>query len=147
MHHGGGCSFYCDHFGQNNSFQIGSGVATGTYDYLVCSEISPVLRSWKMDGNAAADGAYYNADHKPKMLYAKSLSTTDDHRVYDDLRPGYNVQGGVVLASTNAAETTAAEMDITAFGMKARIATTPNAAQTYVTASWASVASKYSLAR
>ena len=130
-----------------NSFQIGSGVATGTYDYLVCSEISQFFDLGKWTGNAAADGAYYNADHKPKMLYAKSLSTTDDHRVYDDLRPGYNVQGGVVLANTNAAETTAAEMDITAFGMKARIATTPNAAQTYVTASWASVASKYSLAR
>lgn len=130
-----------------NSFQIGSGVATGTYDYLVCSEISQFFDLGKWTGNASADGAYFDAGHKPKMLYAKALSTTDDHRVYDELRPGYNVQGGVVLANTNAAETTTAEMDITAFGMKARIATAPNAAQTYVTASWASVASKYSLAR
>ncbi len=130
-----------------NSFQIGSGVATGTYDYLVCSELSGLFDLGKWTGNASADGAYYDAGHKPSVLYAKALSTTDDHRVYNALRPGYNVIGGVVLANTTAAETTAAEMDFTSRGMKARITTTPNAAQTYVTASWASVAGKYSLAR
>lgn len=130
-----------------NSFQIGSGVATGTYDYLVCSELSGLFDLGKWTGNASADGAYYDAGHKPSVLYAKALSTTDEHRVYNTLRPGYNVIGGVVLANTTAAETTAAEMDFTSRGMKARITTTPNAAQTYVTASWASVAGKYSLAR
>ncbi len=130
-----------------NSFQIGSGVATGTYDYLVCSELSGLFDLGKWTGNASADGAYYDAGHKPSVLYAKALSTTDDHRVYNALRPGYNVIGGVVLANTTAAETTAAEMDFTSQGMKARITTTPNAAQTYVTASWASVAGKYSLGR
>ena len=130
-----------------NSFQIGSGVATGTYDYLVCSELSGLFDLGKWTGNASADGAYYYAGHKPSVLYAKALSTTDDHRVYNALRPGYNVIGGVVLANTTAAETTAAEMDFTSQGMKARITTTPNAAQTYVTASWASVAGKYSLGR
>ncbi len=130
-----------------NSFQIGSGVATGTYDYLVCSELSGLFDLGKWTGNASADGAYYDAGHKPSVLYAKALSTTDDHRVYNALRPGYNVIGGVVLANTTAAETTAAEMDFTSRGMKARITTTPNAAQTYVTASWASVAGKYSLGR
>lgn len=130
-----------------NSFQIGSGVATGTYDYIVCSELSGLFDLGKWTGNASADGAYYDAGHKPSVLYAKALSTTDDHRVYNALRPGYNVIGGVVLANTTAAETTAAEMDFTSQGMKARITTTPNAAQTYVTASWASVAGKYSLGR
>ena len=67
--------------------------------------------------------------------------------MYDSARPGYNVIGGTLLAEGAGAETTAAEVDFTSSGFKLRVATDPNAAQTYIYYAIADVPGKYSLGR
>ena len=129
-----------------NSFAIASGVFTGVYDYLVCQEIEGFFKLGKQVGNASADGTFGNNGISPLTLWIKSSSTTDDHRIYSSLTPGYNVCGGQMFMNTNGLETTTAEVDLVSNGVKARIATAPNAAQTYVTAMWGTP-SKYATAR
>lgn len=113
----------------------------------VHAEIPGYSKFGSYAGNGSVDGAYADLGFKPKWFRVKSSTAADDWRVYDALRPGYNVQGGDLRANTTVAEATAAEIDLTSSAVKLRIATTPNAAQTYVYSAYADVPTKYSLAR
>jgi hypothetical protein len=98
-------------------------------------------------GNANVDGAFVHCGFKPAFVLIKSTTAADNWRLYDNARPGYNVQGGTLLANTTGIETTVAEVDFTATGFKLRITTTPNAAQTYIFYAVAEAPQKYSTAR
>ena len=98
-------------------------------------------------GNGSTNGVFVYCGFRPRWILIKSSTTTDDWRIYDTSRPGYNVQGGTLLADTAGAETTATELDILSNGFKARVTTTPNAAQTYIYAAFAESPFKNSLAR
>lgn len=130
----------------STSFKIDTAMSTGTYDYLVCSELSGFFSLAKQVGNAAADGTFGYMGVSPVTSWFKSITVADDHRIYSSLTPVYNVCGGDLRLNTNAAETTVAEVDLVSTGVKTRITTTPNAAQTYVTATWGTP-TKYSTAR
>jgi hypothetical protein len=131
-------------------FSLGSSTNTnntGGMVFYVHAEIPGYSKFGSYVGNATTDNAYADIGLKAKWLRTKASSTTDDWRVYDSLRPGYNVQGGTLLANTTALESTTAEVDIDSSGFKVRIATTPGAAQTYTYSAYADVAGKFSLAR
>lgn len=98
-------------------------------------------------GNGSADGPFVYCGFRPKFVLVKSSSAVDDWRIYDSSRPGYNVIGGTLLADTTGAETTAAEIDFTSNGFKLRVATMPNAVQTYIFAAFAETPFNYSNAR
>ena len=110
---------------------------TDTYIYYVFVEIAGYSKFGLYVGNGAVDGTFVYTGFRPCYVLVKSSTAVDDWRIYDSQRPGYNVLGGTLLADTAGAETTTAEIDFTANGFKARIATTPNAAQTYVYAAFA----------
>lgn len=132
-------------------FSIGTNtdVNTNTYTYVAyCfAEIAGFSKIGSYTGNGSTDGVFVHCGFRPAMILTKCSSTTGDWRIYDDLRPGYNVQGGTLLANTSGAETTTAEIDIVSNGFKARITTDPNSAQTFVFLAIADVNGKYSNAR
>jgi len=120
---------------------------TGTYIAYCFAPIAGYSAFGSYTGNASTDGPFVFTGFRPRWILIKSSTTTDDWRIYDTSRPGYNVQGGTLLADTAGAETTATELDILSNGFKARVTTTPNAAQTYIYAAFAESPLKNSLAR
>lgn len=118
----------------------GQGVnqASATYVAYCFAEIAGFSKFGSYTGNGSADGTFVYTGFRPKFVMIKSSTAVDDWRMYDASRPGYNVIGGTLLADTAGAETTAAEIDFTSNGFKLRITTTPNAAQTYIYAAFAS---------
>jgi hypothetical protein len=111
---------------------------TGTFVAYCFAPIVGFSQFGSYTGNASADGAFVYTGFKPALVLIKSSSAVDDWRIYDSLRPGYNVQGGVLLADTTGVETTAAEVDLLSNGFKCRITTTPNAANTMIYATFSS---------
>ena len=118
----------------------GQGVnqASATYVAYCFAEIAGFSKFGSYTGNGSADGTFVYTGFRPKFVMIKSSTAVDDWRMYDASRPSYNVIGGTLLADTAGAETTAAEIDFTSNGFKLRITTTPNAAQTYIYAAFAS---------
>lgn len=108
-----------------------------TYVAYCFAEIAGFSKFGSYVGNGAADGTNVICGFSPRYVLIKSSTAVDDWRIYDSMRPGYNVIGGTLLADTAGAETTSAEIDFTANGFKLRVATTPNAAQTYIYAAFA----------
>ena len=111
---------------------------TGTFVAYCFAPIAGFSAFGSYTGNGSADGAFIYLGFRPAFVLIKSSSAVDDWRIYDSSRPGYNVQGGVLLPDTAGAETTTAEVDLLSNGFKCRIATTPNAANTMIYAAFAS---------
>ena len=121
--------------------------STDTYVAYCFTDVAGFSAFGSYVGNGSADGPFIYTGFDVAFLLVKCSTAVDDWRVYDRTRPGYNVQGGTLLADTAGAETTTAEIDFVSNGFKARITTTPNAAQTYVYAAFAKNPFKYTNAR
>lgn len=121
----------------SNSFQIGSGTASGTYDYLVITDNSAVCLG-KYIGNAAADGPRANVPVRPALLLAKDIAGAYSWYVMDDARPAFNPATKVVYSDLATAEETRADTDFLANGFKRRSTQSGvNAANTHVYAAFA----------
>jgi hypothetical protein len=129
----------------NNSSGVNS--SGSTLVQYCFAEIDGFSKFGSYVGNASTNGAFVYCGFKPAFVMTKCISTTGDWRIYDNLRPGYNVQGGTLLANSTAAETTSAEIDLLSNGFKLRTTTDPNAAQTYIFAAFAETPFKYATAR
>jgi hypothetical protein len=62
----------------------------------------------------------------------KSIDSTSAWHIYDAAREGYNVDNDRLERNSSATEGTADEIDIVTGGIKLRIATDPNVAETYI---------------
>ena len=111
------------------------------------AEIPGYSKIGSYTGNGSSYGPFVHCGVKPRFVMVKCSSSTGSWIMYDSARPGYNVIGGTLLANGSGAETTAAEVDFTSSGFKLRVATDPNAAQTYIYYAIADVPGKYSLGR
>jgi hypothetical protein len=99
-------------------------------------------------GNGNADsGAYITTGFRPAWIITKSIDSTSDWQMFDDLREGYNVDNDELVANTTAAEQTTDMIDILSNGFKFRIATDPNVAETYAYIAFAKNPFKYATAR
>ena len=133
-----------------NSFQIGSGNTTGTYDYLVCSELSGFFDLGKYTGNGLADGPYYDAGHKPALSLIKEIGNIQDFVAFDTARATYNADDYRLFPNATTAEVvTGFPIDEVSMGIKVRNTGngTNRSGGVYVVANWASVAGKFSLGR
>lgn len=133
----------------SNSFQIGAGVTTGTYDYLVLGEVEGFLRLARHTGNASTDGPnnWYGA--KPRWALFKEANSTLGWSVYDTARnPSNPVTNLLVPQLADAEFTSGFNIDILASGAKPRTATYPNnSGITYVSIIFAEAPFKFSTAR
>ena len=88
------------------------------------------------EGNGLTDGSMINVGFKPASVVLKSIDSTSSWHVYHDNREGYNPDNDKLIFETTAAEGTADEIDILSNGVKMRIATDPNVAETYNYSMW-----------
>ena len=76
-----------------------------------------------------------------------SPSSDSDWQMFDDKREGYNVDNDALIANDSDVEVTTDYIDIVSNGFKNRIATDPNADETYIYIAFAESPFKYSNAR
>ncbi len=130
-------------FGLGSSF-----AANGTTFVAYCfADIEGYSKAFSYTGNASTDGAYVDLGFKPRWILLKCSSTTGNWVVFDTTRDTYNVMGEQLYPNLSNAGSTVTTLDVTSRGFKARIATDPNSAQTFIGFAIADVAGKYSLGR
>lgn len=109
-------------------FDIDTGEATDTYDYLVIPE-SDVVKLGKYVGNAAADGPLGYTGFKPLVNWTKADSGTQPWLCLDAVREPFNVNANELLLNTADDEATvraswSGDMDLLSTGIKVRAAST-----------------------
>jgi hypothetical protein len=86
----------------STSFKIDTAMATGTYDYLVLSELSGFFALGKYIGNGDANGPFVHTGLRPKWLPWKRIDTASSWIVSDTARSVYNQPDHfLALQSTN----------------------------------------------
>ena len=77
----------------------------------------------------------------------KSIDSTSDWEMYDNVRAGYNVDNNQLEANDEAAQDTGTFIDLLSNGFKLRASGDPNVAETYIYGAWAHNSLKYATAR
>ena len=134
----------------SSSFQIGSGQATGTYDYLVLSEKGGLANVFSWAGNSSADGPYADVEEKPVFAMFKNMSGVNQWVSYDTKRETTNVMQTILIPNSTSAEATTYHIDFLSRGIKPRAGAgfaMNDSGSTYVGIAFADVAGKYSLGR
>ena len=98
------------------------------------------------EGNGNADGPFIYTGFRPRMLFVKSIDTSDDWIVIDTLRSTFNTtNNGLAFNNNNAATTSNRECDIFSNGFKPRTSNTNlnKSSTTYIYGAWGDVPFKY----
>jgi hypothetical protein len=134
-------------------FSIGNGVEvnTNTEDYIayVFAEVEGYSKFGSYTGNGSADGPFVYCGFRPAIVLIKRSSGTDNWRMFDTKRLGYNPNNYALYPSTSNAEGTESLGDITSNGFKVRNTVTGINASgaTYIYMAFSEVAFNYSLGR
>jgi hypothetical protein len=135
----------------STSFQIGSGAATGTYDYLVCSELSGLFDLGKYVGNASSDGPYCDVTGKPAAVWVKRRDVSvGQWNAHDTTRSTYNPSTHQLALNATTAEDTVYLIDLLSSAIKPRIGAgyaMNESASEHLTMTWLAASNKYALAR
>jgi hypothetical protein len=99
------------------------------------------------EGNGNADGAFVYTGFSPAFIMVKSIDSTSDWEMYDNVRAGYNENNDQLEVNDEAAQDTGTFIDLLSNGFKMRASGDPNVAETYIYAAWAHNSSKYATAR
>jgi len=132
---------------------LGSGspqttVENGTNYVMYCfAAIAGYSAFGSYTGNGSTDGPFVFTGFQPKFVLVKCSSTSSTNwYIFDSARNTYNVLGEQLEPNLSNAGSTVTTLDFLSNGFKLRIATDPNAAQTYIYAAFASSPFKNSLA-
>ena len=76
----------------------------------------------KYSGNGNADGTFVYTGFKPSFIMIKDIDNAESWMMYDNKRPGYNLNANHLMAESTTTETasTANTMDILSNGFKMR---------------------------
>lgn len=117
-------------------FSVGTSVTSnesGKNMLAYCfAEVAGFSKAFSFTGNASTDGVCVNLGFKPRFILLKCSSTTGNWYIFDTARNTYNVLGEQLYPNLSNAGSTVTTLDVLSNGFKARIATDPNAAQTYI---------------
>lgn len=100
-------------------------------------------------GNGSTDGAFVWCGFRPRWIMIKRADGTGGWYIYDTVRNTYNAVDKEILANSNAAEATSADIDILSNGFKLRVTNTALNASSgqYIFLAIAETPFKYSTAR
>lgn len=105
----------------STAFTINTSMATGTYDYLVISEVPGFVKLGKYTGNGLADGPNLASSQSPAAIISKVIGATDHWSIYDTARDTYNEADSHLYMDTLDNESTSNNrMDILGSGHKIR---------------------------
>ena len=122
-------------------FSIGTNpdanASSSTY-VAYCFAPSQFISIGSYEGNGNANGTFVptlnslGVPIQPVWAITKSIDSTSNWDMYDKERLGYNPENAHLDANDTVVESTADNLDIVTGGLKMRIATDPNVAETYV---------------
>jgi len=98
------------------------------------------------EGNGNANGTFVYTGFSPALVMVKSIDSTSDWEMYDNVRAGYNVDNNQLEANDEAAQDTGTFIDLLSNGFKLRASGDPNVAETYIYGAWAHNSLKYATA-
>jgi hypothetical protein len=126
----------------SSTFEIGGGSSyindSGVTHLFIAFAPSEFISIGSYEGNGSASGTLIptinsaGVQLQPIWMMIKSIDSTSAWHIYDAAREGYNVDNDRLEANSTAVEGTADEIDIVSGGIKNRIATDPNVAETYI---------------
>ena len=99
------------------------------------------------EGNGNANGTFVCTGFRPAFIMTRSVDSTSDWQIFDELREGYNIDNDELVANSTAAETTTDYIDILSNGFKLRTTSDPNVAETYGYIAFAKNPFKFAVAR
>ena len=133
-------AFFNDTPPTSSLFTISTSASAGEaaeYEFMAFAP-SEYISIGSYEGNGNADGSLIptisslGIGLQPIWFMQKSIDSTSDWIIHDAAREGYNVDNDELAANTTAAEGTADQVDIVSGGIKNRIATDPNVAETNI---------------
>ena len=98
------------------------------------------------EGNGNANGTFVYTGFSPALVMLKSIDSTSDWEMYDNVRAGYNVDNNQLEVNDEAAQDTGTFIDLLSNGFKLRASGDPNVAETYIYGAWAHNSLKYATA-
>ena len=98
------------------------------------------------EGNGNADGTFVYTGFSPAFVVCKSIDSTSDWEMYDNVRAGYNVDNNQLEVNDEAPQDTGTFIDLLSNGFKLRASGDPNVAETYIYGAWAHNSLKYATA-
>ena len=98
------------------------------------------------EGNGNANGTFVYTGFSPALVMLKSIDSTSDWEMYDNVRAGYNVDINQLEVNDEAAQDTGTFIDLLSNGFKLRASGDPNVAETYIYGAWAHNSLKYATA-
>jgi hypothetical protein len=122
-------------------FSVGTSTynnASGKNHIAYCFRDSQFISIGNYEGNANANGAFVptlnslGVPIQPVWAITKSIDSTSSWDIYDKERLGYNPENAHLVSEATTVESTADNLDIVTGGLKMRIASDPNVAETYV---------------
>ena len=120
--------------GLTGSSNATNGVGRGYVMYAFAP--SQFISIGSYEGNGSANGAFIptlnslGVPIQPVWAITKSIDSTSGWNIYDKERLGYNPENAHLVANATTVESTADDLDIVTGGLKMRIATDPNVANT-----------------
>jgi hypothetical protein len=136
-----GASIWNDTMPTSSVFSVGNNISTGlsgnTYMFIAFAP-SEYISIGSYEGNGNANGTLIptlnslDIPIQPVWAITKSMDSTSNWEIYDAERLGYNPENAHLDANLTTAESTADNLDIVTGGLKMRIATDPNVAETYL---------------
>jgi len=83
-------------------------------------------------GNGSADGTFVYTGFSPAFVIVKKTNGTDDWRMFDNKRPGFNVINDELKPNTSGSEGAGDKMDFLSNGIKFRVNSSVNASGTFI---------------
>lgn len=107
---------------QASSFQIGSGMASGTYRYIVLSDISGLIDIGGFTANGSADGPFLPHEFSPGLCVFKRTDSSANWACLDAARNAANPADAALFLNATDVEATGSlyTTDFTAVGTKVR---------------------------
>ncbi len=108
-----------------------------TYMGMVFAKNTIFLNVGTYEGNGNANGTLVpniNSDgisQQTTFTFSKSIDSSSDWAVVDNVREGYNGANDYLVIDRNIAETATNQIDLVAGGIKNRVSTDPNVAETF----------------
>jgi len=127
-----------------------SGNSSNTYVAYCFAEVEGYSKIGSYTGNGSTDGPFVFTGMRPAFILFKVTSISDEWRIYDEDRLGYNTVANILVPNASDSEAvTGNPVDILSNGFKVRGsgASINSSGQTYIYIAFASNPFKYSLAR
>ena len=130
----------------STSFKIDTGMATGTYDYLVIPETDGFFKLFAYTGNGATDGPFTWLGLRPAQAVFRRKDSSFDGELKDSKTSPYNPTGLNLYPHLADVSDAAGPMDFVSSGIKGRHSSTPNVS-TALYVGWAFAESPFKTAR